>query len=146
MFLNFSSFHNVLKSMAFVSEGVQRDLDSKHFLRHSSSSSCSLPHLINSLSMQGLAKSSQLWPMSFYLCALECSLTWCGYTVKRILTGYVIGHQDRAFNSWAYHFWMSPEWTTEPCLKLRERSSNLHFWFGVIIVGTDGDVFCCPLK
>jgi zinc transporter ZupT len=58
VFLNFSSFHNVLKTMAFVSGGVQNDLDSKHFLRHSASSSWILPHLITSLSMQALAKSS----------------------------------------------------------------------------------------
>jgi hypothetical protein len=44
--------------MAFVSGGVQNDLDSKYFLRHSTISSWSLLYLITSLSMQALAKSS----------------------------------------------------------------------------------------
>jgi len=35
--LYFTSFQNVLKSMAFMSAGVQNDLDSKHFLRQSAS-------------------------------------------------------------------------------------------------------------
>ena len=39
VFLNFSSFHNVLKWMAFMSGGVQNYLDSKHYIRHSTSSS-----------------------------------------------------------------------------------------------------------
>ena len=43
VFSNFSSFHNVWKSMLFVSGGVQKDLDSKNVLRHSSSSSWSPP-------------------------------------------------------------------------------------------------------
>ena len=58
VFLNFSSFHNVLKSMTFVSGGVQNDVDSKHFLRQSSISSWILLYLITSLSMQALAKSN----------------------------------------------------------------------------------------
>ena len=44
--------------MAFMSGGVQKDLDSKHLLRHSASYSWSLPYLITSLFMQALAKSS----------------------------------------------------------------------------------------
>jgi len=71
-FLYFSSFHNVLKSMAFMSGGVQKDLDSKHLLLHSASSSWSLPYLITSLSMQALAKSSSC-TNRFYLEALERS-------------------------------------------------------------------------
>jgi len=58
VFLYFSSFHNILKSVAFMSGGLQRDLDSKHLLRHSANSSWSVPYLITSLSMQALAKSS----------------------------------------------------------------------------------------
>jgi len=57
-YLYFSSFHNILKSMAFISGGVQKDLDSKYLLRHSASYSWSLPYLITSLIMQALAKSS----------------------------------------------------------------------------------------
>jgi len=52
--------------MAFVSGGVQKDLDSKHLLRHSKSSSCSLPYLMISLSVQPLAKSIN-WDQSFLL-------------------------------------------------------------------------------
>ena len=40
-----------------IFSGVQKDLDSKHLLRHSKSSSCSPPYLMTSLSMQPLAKS-----------------------------------------------------------------------------------------
>jgi len=69
MFLNFSSFHNVMKSMTFMSGGVQNDLDSKHFLRDSTSSSWSLLYFITSLSMQALAKSSSC-DQFFYLDAL----------------------------------------------------------------------------
>jgi len=42
-FLYFNSFHNVLKSMAFLSGGVQKYLDSTNLLLHSKSSSCSQP-------------------------------------------------------------------------------------------------------
>ena len=44
--------------MVFVSGSVQKDLDSKHSLRHSKSSSCSLAYLITSLSMQAISKST----------------------------------------------------------------------------------------
>jgi len=57
-YLYFISFHNILKSIAFMSGGVQKDLDSKHLLRHSASYSWSLPYLITSLFMQALTKSS----------------------------------------------------------------------------------------
>ena len=36
-----NSSHNVSKSMAFVSGGVQKHFNSQHFDRHSDSSSCS---------------------------------------------------------------------------------------------------------
>ena len=74
-------------------------------------SSWSLPFLITSLSMQALTNSNSSGNL-FYLEALECSQSWCGYTVHSTLTGYVAGHQVRAFHFWAYHFLMSPEWTT----------------------------------
>ena len=57
-YLYFSSFHNILKSMAFMSGGVQKNFVSKHLLRHSASYSWSLPYLITSLFIQALAKIS----------------------------------------------------------------------------------------
>ena len=78
VFLYFSSFHNVLKSITFMSGGVRKDLDSKHFLRHSASSSRSLPYLITSLFMQALAKSSSCG-QSFLLRS-----TWVFSLVMRI--------------------------------------------------------------
>ena len=56
--LNPSSSYKVSKSMAFVFGGMQKDLDSTHLLRHSTSSSLSLQNLITCLSMQALANSS----------------------------------------------------------------------------------------
>ena len=128
-FLNFSSLHNVLKSKAFVSRGVQSDTHSKHYLRHSKSSSWNLSYLITSLSMQALAKSSS-YDNFFYLDALQCSHSWCGYTFHTTMTGYVVGPQLRAFHSWVYHFWMSPEWNTASHLTMREQEwqSSLPVW------------------
>ena len=97
--------------MAFVFGGIQKDLDSTHLLRHSTSSSWSLQNLITCLSIQALANSSSC-DQSFYLDALEFWHSWCGCTVHSTLTGYDASHQVRALHPWEYHFWISPGWTT----------------------------------
>ena len=97
--------------MEFVFGGVQKDLDSTHLLRHSTSSSWILQNLITCLSMEALAISIS-YDQFFYLDALECSHSWCGYTVHITLTGYDASHQVRVLQPWEYHFWISPGWTT----------------------------------
>ena len=52
VFLYFSSFHNISKSMAFVSGGLQKHFKSQRFDHHSASSSWSLPNLITCLSIE----------------------------------------------------------------------------------------------
>jgi hypothetical protein len=110
--LYFNPFHNVLKSMAFVSGEVQKDSDWKHLLRHSKSLFCSLPYLITSLSILPLAKSIHCDQSFLLRHTWVFSLVMRIYIVHSTLTGYVVSLQVRALHSWVYHFWMSPEWTT----------------------------------
>ena len=101
-----------------------------HLFRHSTSSSWSLQNLISCLSTQALVK-SMTCDQSFCLDALECSHSWCAYTVHSTLTGYVASHQAVALHSWLYHFWMSQEWTTAFRLTLRDQKefqSSLPVW------------------
>ena len=48
----------------------------------------------------------------FCLDTLECSHSWCVFTVHSTLTGHDASHQVRALHSLIYYSWMSLEWTT----------------------------------
>jgi len=106
--------------MALVFGGVQKYLDSRHLLRHSTSTSWNLP--ISSLLClcKHLSSPSSLTKI-FNLVALECSHSCCGYAVHSTLTGYVKSYQVCAIHSWAYHFRILPELTTASRLTLRDQ-------------------------
>ena len=86
--------------MAFISGGVQNDLNSKYLLRHSASSSWSLAYLITSLSMQALVKASSSDQSSLLKCTRVFSLVMRIYYQQQ---GYVVSQQFRALHSWVYH-------------------------------------------
>jgi len=48
----------------------------------------------------------------FCLDTIECSDSWCVYTVHSKLTGYDAGNLVRAIHSCIYFSWMSAEWIT----------------------------------
>ena len=68
----------------------------------------------------------------FFFAALEFFRSWSGYIVHSTLTGCVVGHEVRALHSWAYYFWMSPEWTTASRLTLRDQKE---FQFSLAVWG-----------
>jgi len=114
--------------MAFMSGGVQKDLDWKHLFRHSASSSWGLPYLINSLSMQALAKSSNC-DQSFLLRS-----TWVFSLVIRIYRPQYTERVCCGSPSSCISFLgisMSPEWNTASRLTLRDQKefqSSLPVW------------------
>jgi len=143
VFLHFTSLHNVLKSMAFMS-GLYKSMWIQNTYCATLQVLLVVCRIWSLLSLCKHLPSPAAVTKLFHSDALQLSYSWCENIVHSTLTGYFVAHQVLAVHSWAYHLWITPEWTTASRLTLRDKKefqSSLPVW-GYHHKGTSRRTLC----